>query len=188
MKFSGLLTALGVLVVLGGLVWWTNKHPQTDTKKTETPKLINAKRDDFQQITMTKAGSDPVELNLLAGNWEIVKPTPYHADQDAVTMLEGTMLTITTDRLVDDHPTNLDQFGLSMPTFQLETKTKDGKTTKILFGSDNPEEIANLISLVIADDVLRHKLAATGRLVCRKEFSNELAGPKLEDLYLKIAS
>jgi hypothetical protein len=140
MKFSGLLTALGVLIVLGGFVWWTNKHPATDTKKTpDIPKLITAKqRDDFQQITIAKTGSDPVELNLLAGKWEIVKPTPYHADQDAVLMLEGTLMTITPDRLVDDHPANLDQFGLSMPNFQLDVKTKDGKATKVLFGADNP--------------------------------------------------
>ena len=27
MKAGGLFTAIGVLVVLGGLVWWFNKHP-----------------------------------------------------------------------------------------------------------------------------------------------------------------
>ena len=32
MKPGGLLTALGVLVVLGGLVWWSNKHPTTETR------------------------------------------------------------------------------------------------------------------------------------------------------------
>ena len=48
------------------------------------------------------------------------------------------MTTITTDRLIDEHPSNLEQFGLTNPTLQVEVKTKDGKTSRVLFGSDNP--------------------------------------------------
>jgi hypothetical protein len=139
MKLNGLLTALGVLVVLGGLVWWSNKHPATDTKTTPAlAKLITAKPDEYQHITIAKTGSDPVELAKLAGNWEIVKPVALHADQGAVGSLAGTTTTITPDRLIDDHPANLEQFGLDKPTFQIDVTTTDGKTTKVVLGADNP--------------------------------------------------
>ena len=38
MKSGGLITALGVLVVLGGLVWWFNKHPTADTARRRPPR------------------------------------------------------------------------------------------------------------------------------------------------------
>jgi hypothetical protein len=139
MKLNGLLTALGVLIVLGGLVWWSNKHPATDTKTTPAlAKLITAKPDEYQHITIAKTGSDPVELAKLANNWEIIKPVQLHADQGSVGSLAGTMTTITPDRLIDEHPANLDQFGLDKPTFQIAVTTKDGKTTKVELGADNP--------------------------------------------------
>ena len=34
MKPNGLLAAVAVLVVLGGLVWWTGKHPKKDEPTT----------------------------------------------------------------------------------------------------------------------------------------------------------
>ena len=139
MKVGGLFTALGILVVLGGLVWWSNKHPATDAKTAPAaPKLITAKPDEFQHITIAKTGSDPVELAKLADKWEIVKPAPLHADEGAVGTLAGTMTTITTDRLIDEHPANLEQFGLANSHFSARSQTKDGKTSKVLFGSDNP--------------------------------------------------
>jgi hypothetical protein len=139
MKVGGLFTALGILIVLGGLVWWSNKHPATDAKTTPaTPKLITAKPEEFQHITIAKAGADPVELAKLANKWEIVKPVQLHGDEGAIGMLAGTMTTISTDRLIDEHPANLDQFGLANPTFEIDVQTKDGKTTKVLFGADNP--------------------------------------------------
>jgi hypothetical protein len=139
MKLSGLFTALGVLIVLGGLVWWSNKHPATEAKTTPAlAKLITVKPDEFEHISIAKAGSDPVELARLAGNWEIVKPVALHADQGAVGSLAGSMTTITPDRLIDEHPANLDQFGLDKPTSEIDVITKDGRTTKVLFGADNP--------------------------------------------------
>lgn len=54
----------------------------------------------------------------------------------------------------------------------------------LLFSPGNPEEIANQIAMAIVSDALRRKLSDAAKRVCKKQFSNELAGPKLESLYL----
>jgi hypothetical protein len=139
MKPGGLFTAVAALIVLGGLVWWFNKHPSTDTKKTaDTPKLISVDAKNIEAIRLAKQGSDPVELANLAGTWTIAKPTAMAADQDAVNMLTGSIATLNADRLIDEHPANLADFGLSMPTEEVDVTVKGGKTTKLLLGSDTP--------------------------------------------------
>jgi len=140
MKSGGLITALGVLVVLGGLVWWSNKHPATDAKsKTPpAPKLISVDPKQIDDIVLSKSGSDPIELAKLADSWTIAKPSAMPADQDAVSMLTGTLATLNADRLIDEHPASLNEFGLTSPPVEIDVTVKGGKTTKLLLGGDTP--------------------------------------------------
>ena len=57
MKAGGLFTAIGVLAVLGGLLWWSNKHPTKDTKTATpaAPKLISV---DANQIEGIRSGKE----------------------------------------------------------------------------------------------------------------------------------
>lgn len=139
MKPGGLIAALSVLIVLGGLVWYTNKHPETSASKAPaSPKLISVDAGQIEGIKLIKAVSEPIELAKLAGTWTIVKPTPMPADQDAVNTLTGAVSTLNADRLIDDHPANLAEFGLTSPTTEVDLSLKGGKTVKLLIGSDTP--------------------------------------------------
>jgi hypothetical protein len=140
MKPGGLLTAVAVLVVLGGLLWWTNKHPSATaaSKTPAAPKLISVDAKQIEGIKLAKTGSDPIELVKLADNWTIAKPTPMPADQDAVSMLTGSLATLNADRLIDDHPASLNEFGLTNPATEVDVTLKGGKTMKLLLGSDTP--------------------------------------------------
>ncbi len=140
MKVGGLYTAIGVLIVLAGLVWWSNKHPATDAKSTTppAPKLIAADQKQVEGIRIVKPGSEPIELAKLAGTWQIVKPAPMSADQDAAGMLAGSLAPLNADRLIDEHPASLGEFGLTDPALEVDVTLKGGKTDKLLLGSDTP--------------------------------------------------
>jgi hypothetical protein len=140
MKSGRLFTSLAMLIILGGLVWWSNKHPSTDAKsKTPpAPKLISVDAKQIEALRLAKAGSDPIELDNLAGTWTIAKPKPLPADQDAVGMLTGSLASLNADRLIDEHPANLNEFGLNNPSMEVDVSVKGGKTTKLLLGSDTP--------------------------------------------------
>ena len=95
-KPGGLFTAVGVLVVLGGLVWWFNKHPTADATASKTataPKLISVDPKQIEDIRLAKSGADPIELAKLANSWTITKPSAMPADADAVNMLAGSIAT-----------------------------------------------------------------------------------------------
>ncbi len=50
-------------------------------------------------------------LKKLADQWEITKPEPMPADQDTVASLISTASTLTSDRLIDDKPSDLHRSG-----------------------------------------------------------------------------
>lgn len=141
MNPARLFTSLALLAILGGLVYWSNKHPNTDTTTSKTPaapKLISVDANQIESIRLAKTGSDPVEIVKLANTWTISKPSAMPADAEAVNMLTGSLSALNADRVIDEHPASLKDFGLDMPTDEVDVTVKGGKTTKLLLGSDTP--------------------------------------------------
>jgi hypothetical protein len=138
LKPHGLITAVGVLAILGGYAWWANRHPATDTSSTSTtsPKILTLNADQITGIRLAKTGADPVVLSRNGDKWQITAPQELPADSDAVNGLTGAVAPLTSDRLIDEHPQSLAPFGLDHPSSEVDITTKDGNTTKLLFGSD----------------------------------------------------
>ena len=61
-----------------------------------------------------------------------------HADQDAVGMITSALATLNSDRLIDEHPADLADFGLDKPAIEVDVTLKGGKTQKLLIGNDTP--------------------------------------------------
>jgi hypothetical protein len=139
MKPTGLLLGTGVLIVLSGTAWWSNRHPKKEKSLTpESPKILALGEDQITGIRISKPGSDPIVLKNLAGNWTVAEPKAMPADQDAVKSLVTTAASLNADRLIEDHPANLAEFGLVSPPLEVDVTVKSGTVNKVLFGSDTP--------------------------------------------------
>ena len=140
LKPHGLITAVGVLAILGGYAWWANRHPVADTTpdKSVSPKILTLTADQITSIRLAKTGEDPITLSKTGDKWQIETTKPLAADQDAVTSLTGAVSPLTSDRLIDEHPQSLASFGLDKPAFEVDITTKNGATQKLLLGSDTP--------------------------------------------------
>jgi glycosyltransferase involved in cell wall biosynthesis len=63
-----------------------------------------------------------------------------------------------------------------------EEMLKNGENS-LLFEVDNCEDLTKQILLALTDRKLRHRISESARQLCEKQFSNEVAAKKLEDLY-----
>jgi hypothetical protein len=142
MKFRGLLVAVAVLAVLGGLTYWSNKKKAAADAKPApdaSPKLLSIPDDQFKQIKLAKTGGDTTVLVRGDGNkWQITQPKPLAADQDSVGSLVSTLSSLGSERLIEDKAADLAQYGLTKPTMEVTVTKKDGKTETVLLGDDTP--------------------------------------------------
>jgi hypothetical protein len=137
-KPHGLITALGVLAILGGYAWWANKHPTADTPPATpaAPKILSLAADQIQSIRLAKTGAEPVSIVRTGDKWQIAGARPLAADTDAINSLSSAVSPLNSDRLIDEHPPSLTAFGLDSPSEEIDFTMKDGKTQKLLLGSD----------------------------------------------------
>ncbi len=151
MKFGGLLTAVIILAALGGGVYWSNKAKEAADKapaKDAAPKVLTIPEADFKTIRLQKSSSGATVVQKSdAGKWQITEPKPLPADQDSVSSLVSTLATVTSDRLIEEKPSDLASYGLVSPPLEVIVTKKDGKTEDLLVGDDTPTGGGSFVKL-----------------------------------------
>src|SRR5664279_1754902 len=101
MKPKGLLIAVVLLAVLGGLTWWSNKS-QADKAKAPAadapPKLLTIPDDQFVELNIKKVTGETLALKRENGKWRMTAPQPLAADQDAAGAMTSTLANLSADK------------------------------------------------------------------------------------------
>jgi len=130
-----------VLAALLAILYWSNHHaPSQETAKDSLntpPKILTLKQDDITRLDIKKDGGEMRLEKNDAGQWQITAPKPLTADQDAVSSVLSTISSLNSDRLVDEKPADLAQYGLAKPTLEIAVAERD-KSQKLLIGDDTP--------------------------------------------------
>jgi hypothetical protein len=141
MKSKGLLKASFLLLVLGGIIWWSNKKAATADKtpieKTATS-LISIPVDQIQAIEIQKHGDETIRLQRIDSKWQIAGAKPLRADPEAVSSLLSSLSSLSSDRTVEEKAASPDQYGLTQPALELTVTDNSNKTAKILIGDKTP--------------------------------------------------
>lgn len=143
MKGHGLLLSAALLAALSGVLYWSNhrKPSDSDVKITADtpPKILDLKQDDITKIDLKKAGGDDVALGKdSSGQWQIVSPKAFRADQSVVSSLVSSLASLNSERLLDAKSTNLAQYGLADPGYEVDVVEKNKATHKLLIGDQAP--------------------------------------------------
>jgi len=147
MKIRDLLVAAMVLSVLIGALYWSNHHQSAessaDSNPESSPKILTLQAADIAALSIRKKSGDSVALARNdAGQWQITAPQALAADQDAVSNMLSTLTSLNSDRLVEDKASNFDQYGLTLPSIEVEITKKDGKPKSSWSGMTHRQAMA----------------------------------------------
>ncbi len=138
MKIRGLLVALGLLVVLAGGIWYSSrsdKGKDSATKADATPNVLTLKEADITRVEVARLDGETTVLEKDAsGGWKIVAPVAYPVDRDAVTSFIASVAKVASEKVVDDKPGDVSQYGLSQPALKVNVRLKDGKSKQLAIG------------------------------------------------------
>jgi hypothetical protein len=142
MKIRGLLVAAVVFCVLAGLLYWSEHRKSDDTVKASAdtpPAILKLDSSSITKIDLKKKDAEPLVLSKGdAGQWKIVEPKPYAADQDTVSSLLSSLSSLNSDRLLEDKASDPKTYGLDHPAVEVEITEKNSKKHKLLVGDDTP--------------------------------------------------
>lgn len=141
MKFRGLIFAVVLLAALTGVLYWSNHHKPAEAVQASNdspPKILTLNEADISRIDLKKKDGSNLDLSKDGqGNWQIIAPQTLGADQSAVSGMVSALSSLNSERLVEEKPDNLSQFGLSTPSLEVDVTAKNN-THKLLIGDDTP--------------------------------------------------
>src|SRR5579859_6102991 len=142
MKLRSLIVATIAFLALAGILYWSDHRKPEETAKASTdtpPAILKLDEGSISMLELKKKAAEPIVLaKNAAGAWQITQPKPLNADQSAVSGVLSTVSSLNSERLVDDKPADLKQYGLDQPSFEADITGKDNQSQKLLLGDDTP--------------------------------------------------
>jgi len=139
----GLRSTIALVVVLAGLgayiyfVTW--KTPEGDASKKTDKVFTGLQADKIEEIRITSAGGDATTVKKDNGAWQVVQPVAAKADESEVSSITSALATTDVVRVIDENPSNLNDYGLSNPRIEVDFKAAGDKDYRKLFiGEKSP--------------------------------------------------
>jgi len=134
----GLKSTIALLVVLIGLVAYIYfidaKKPASDAPETKA-KAFTVDADQIEEIRIKPTSGDASRVEKANGTWQLIEPEKAEADQGQVSNAATSLAALEINRVVDDNPSDLSQYGLNPPKAEITFRAKGQKDThQLLLG------------------------------------------------------
>jgi hypothetical protein len=136
--------SLAILAALfGGLLaylYFVDSKKPVEEAVEEKPKVFaGVDADKIEQLKISTIAGGVAELQKTADGWKLTSPSAARGDDSEVTAITSNLASVTNERVVDESPKNLGDYGLKEPVAEVSFKQKGDKDFRTLqLGSKTP--------------------------------------------------
>lgn len=139
----GLKSAIALTIVLaavGGYAFYLSKKTDTADTGTKQEKVFaSLQADKIEELKVSTADGDATSLKKDGGAWQMTAPMAAKADESEVNGITSALGSVEITRVVDENPSNLNDYGLSNPKVEIDFKASGDKDfKKLLIGEKSP--------------------------------------------------
>ena len=131
-----LLVLVVIAIPLGYLVYRDYQRPPGDDgpKKDKVFSVDSAK---IEEITIKSDSGEQTRLQKSGADWQMVSPVSARPDNSEVSGLTTNLSTLEMQRVVDENPSDLKEYGLDQPRIEVSFKA-DGQQHTLFIGQKTP--------------------------------------------------
>jgi len=128
-----------LLLIAIPLAWYayhdSTKGPIDDSPKRD--KVFAVEADKIDELEIKSESGDRTALRRKGSDWEVVQPIASPADQAAVSGITSNLSSVEIQRVIDENPADLKEFGLAEPRVEVGFKA-NGKQLRLQLGQKTP--------------------------------------------------
>ena len=137
---GGLRSTILLLVVLGGLAGYiyfvdANRDPAAADANPKAFAELSA--DDIEEIQFRNDSDETARVQRVDENWQLVEPNAADADGGVVGTVTSNLASLEVQRVVDENPTDLAQYGLDPARIDVAFRLEDQQDFQRLLVGDN---------------------------------------------------
>src|SRR5919109_3028696 len=135
----GLTTTILLLVVLaglGGYIFFYESRREPEDPNAKPKAFDQLASDTIEEIHIKNADGQTSRIQLENGNWQLVEPVKADADDGVVGTVTSNLSTLEVQRVVEEKPGDLKQYGLEPPRVDVGFRLKGQKDLQRLLVGD----------------------------------------------------
>ncbi len=137
----GLKSTVALLVVLVGLgaYIYVDRNREIEDPNAKPKAYTTLATNDIEELQIRNAGGESTRLQRAGEDWTLVEPVKADADNGVVGTVTSNIGTLEVQRVVDDTPTDLKQYGLDPARIEVAFRLKGQKDLqRLLVGDKTP--------------------------------------------------
>jgi Domain of unknown function (DUF4340) len=128
---------LGIAIALGWYAYHESQRPSTD-EGPKKEKVFTVESDKIDEISIKSEAGEQTRLQKSGDNgWQIVAPAAAQPDAGEVSGLTSNLSTLEIQRVVDENPPDLKEYGLTQPRIEVSFKA-GGQQHTLQIGQKTP--------------------------------------------------
>lgn len=137
----GLKSTIVLLVVLGGLLGYiffvdANKEPEDPNAR---PRAYELTAENIEELRITNASGETSRVQKTGDTWQLAEPVKADADDGVVGTVTSNLSTLEVQRVVDENPGDLAQYGLNPARIEVAFRVRDEQDfQRLLVGDKTP--------------------------------------------------
>jgi len=128
---STLVLFVVLLGLLGYIYFYEMKRPAPNTEPAK-PKVFAVAADTIEELEVKSAAGERTVLKKSGGAWALAEPLQTGADNTEATGIVTNLASMEIQRVVDEAPADLAQFGLASPKFEVAFRAAGQKDLRRL--------------------------------------------------------
>ena len=132
-----LLVLLVIALGLGAYIYFVERD-RDPAAADAREKAFTVEPADITGLTVRGASGETTTLRRTGETWTLAAPVEAPADSAVLESILSSLSTLTIDRVIDEQPAALDQYGLDTPRMQVDFTTGDGATHHVQLGGTTP--------------------------------------------------
>lgn len=107
------------LGLIGYIYFYESKRPPGGDQAGTAQKVFTVETEKIEELSVKTAAGDPTVLKKVDGTWQITAPVSATADQNEAMGLTTNLATLELQRVVDEAPSDIAQYGLAAPRVEI---------------------------------------------------------------------
>lgn len=130
---------LVVLAGLGGYIYFVDSNRDPAAATANAKAFTDLVADNIEEIEIRNADGATSHVQRVGTDWQLIAPDKADADDGVVGTVTSNLSTLEVQRVVDENPTDLAQYGLNPPRIDVSFRLKDEKDfQRLLVGEKTP--------------------------------------------------
>jgi hypothetical protein len=138
----GLKSTIALLVILIGLgayIFFVERDREIEDPNAKPKAYATLNVDQIEEVQVRNASGETTRVQKIGDDWQIVEPVKADADDGVVGTVTSNVGTLEVQRVVDENPGDLAQYGLNPARIEVGFRLKDQKDfQRLLVGDKTP--------------------------------------------------